>query len=315
MHALDRSAPRPPPHRSLDRGLLAVLVDRPGRSGGSAGRTDGHVAGPPGHDAVVRDHGAPSGRLRRWVERHGIPPIGSGLALGHLLVLEGEPDRAATTAYLEAMDYVVARLTGTISATQHSMFMSQLCDNRTLGATAYDPELLDMADVDPARLPPLVPVGTTVGTIRPDLAERLGLPARAEVSAGTNDTSTDAVATGALECGTVRTRHRHDQRPRRHGRDDEGRPGPRDPLDARAVPGPVPGVGRERVGRPRRPAGAGVAGPDRRRPRGRRPRAAVRPARHRAGRLAARRQRRVVPSVVPGRAWRRGATLRCGVAS
>lgn len=137
----------------------------------------------------------------RWIERHGIPPIGSGLALGHLLVLEAEPDRDATVAYLEAMDYVVARLTGTIAATQHSMFMSQLCDNRTLGATAYDPELVAMAEVQSVRLPPLVPVGTTVGTIRPDLAERLGLPARAEVSAGTNDTSTDAIATGALGAG------------------------------------------------------------------------------------------------------------------
>ncbi len=137
----------------------------------------------------------------RWVERHGIPPVGGGLALGHLLVLEGAPDRSATKAYLEAMDYVVARLTGTIAATQHSMFMSQLCDNRTLGATAYDGELLAMAAVDPERLPPLVPVGTTVGTLKPALAERLGLPARSEVSAGTNDTSTDAVAAGALAAG------------------------------------------------------------------------------------------------------------------
>ncbi len=137
----------------------------------------------------------------RWVERHGIPPVGGGLALGHLLVLEGEAVRGATTAYLEAMDYVVARFTGTISATQHSMFMSQLCDNRSLGVTTYDAELIEMAAVDPARLPPLVPVGSTVGTVRPDVAERLGVPARAEVSAGTNDTSTDAVATGALAEG------------------------------------------------------------------------------------------------------------------
>ncbi len=34
------------------------------------------------------------------------------------------------TAYLEAMDYVTARLTGRITASQHTSFMVQCCDNR-----------------------------------------------------------------------------------------------------------------------------------------------------------------------------------------
>src|SRR5207245_9430356 len=74
-----------------------------------------------------------------FLGRHGIPPIGSGLSLGHILYLQlDKPEvHAATTAYVEAMDYVTARLTGRITASQHTSFMLQVCDNRSLGATAY----------------------------------------------------------------------------------------------------------------------------------------------------------------------------------
>ena len=75
------------------------------------------------------------------------------------------------------MDYVTARLTGRITASQHTSFMVQCCDNRTLGATAYDDELVQLAGVDASRLPPLVPVDDAVGTLLPDVAAR-ARPAR-----------------------------------------------------------------------------------------------------------------------------------------
>lgn len=135
-----------------------------------------------------------------WVERHGIPTIGSGLSLGHILYVQHDRPELhdRTTAYLEAMDYVTARLTGRIAASQHSAYMFQLCDNRALGATAYDDDLVKLAGVDPTRLPELVPVDAAVGTLRADVAEALGLPRSATVYAGTNDTATVAVATGAF---------------------------------------------------------------------------------------------------------------------
>ncbi len=135
-----------------------------------------------------------------FVERHGIPPIGSGLSLGHILYLQlDRPDvHASTAAYLEAMDYVTARLTGRIAASQHTSFMVQCCDNRTLGATAYDDELVALAGVDRTRLPPLVRVDAGIGELLPDVAAALGLPAPAVVYAPANDTAGVAVATGAL---------------------------------------------------------------------------------------------------------------------
>lgn len=140
-----------------------------------------------------------------WVDRHPIPPVGGGLALGHLLAFQlDEPalhERVA--AYLEPVDYVTARLTGTIAATQGSMFASQLVDNRTLGATTYDAELVAMAGVDPDRLPPLVAVGTTVGPVRPEVADAIGLPADVPVLTGMTDSCAGAQATGAERSGRI----------------------------------------------------------------------------------------------------------------
>jgi xylulokinase len=138
-----------------------------------------------------------------FIEHHGIPPIGSGLSLGHILHYQlDRPDvHARTTAYLEAMDYVTARATGRISASQHSVFMYQLCDNRTLGATCYDDDLVKLAGVDPTKLPELVLVDAVVGTLSPAVAEEMGLHNDVRVHAGTNDTAAVAIATDAFAAG------------------------------------------------------------------------------------------------------------------
>ena len=140
-----------------------------------------------------------------WVDRHPIPPVGGGLALGHLLAFQlDEPAvHERTAAYLEPVDFITARLTGTITATQGTMFMSQLIDNRTLGATEYDAELIAMAGVDPSRLPPLVEVGSVVGTVLPDIAEALGLASDVPVVTGMTDSCAGAHATGAEVPGRV----------------------------------------------------------------------------------------------------------------
>jgi xylulokinase len=133
-----------------------------------------------------------------WIDKHGIPTVGGGLALAHLLHLQHDrPDvHHATHAYLEPMDYVTSRLTGRITATQHSMFMSQLCDNRALGVSEYDDELVTLAGVDTGKLPPLIGIDEEVGKIAPEVATALGLPEGAVVFAGFNDTAALGAAAG-----------------------------------------------------------------------------------------------------------------------
>lgn len=138
-----------------------------------------------------------------FIDHHGIPPVGSGLALGHILHLQhNRPDvYAATTAFLEPMDYVNARLTGALAATQCTMFMSQVCDNRTVGVTDYDDELVGRAGVDVDKLPSLIPVDGVVGPILPEVARELGLPEAVTVHAAMNDSHAGAFASDAFRSG------------------------------------------------------------------------------------------------------------------
>ena len=140
-----------------------------------------------------------------WVDRHGVPPVGGGLSLGHLLWFQHhEPEvHRRTASYLEVMDFVAARLTGRRCATQGTMFTAQLCDNRQLGVTTYDPDLVAMSGVDPDRLPPLVASGDIVGEVRTELARRWGLPSGVTVAATMNDTHAGAFATGAWQGSTA----------------------------------------------------------------------------------------------------------------
>ncbi len=156
-----------------------------------------------GTDHCLEIMGRDERAFMTWVERHGIPTIGSGLSLGHILHLQRDrPDvHSRTTAYVEPMDYVTARATGRITASQHSTYMFQLCDNRSLGATAYDDDLVKLSGVDPSRLPPLISIDDAVGTLLPDVSAQLGLRSSATVYAGTNDTVTVAVAAGAFVDG------------------------------------------------------------------------------------------------------------------
>ena len=64
-----------------------------------------------------------------------IVPLGEGRYRACLNPLSFSIRYAYLGSLEEAMDYVSARLTGRITASQHTSFMVQLCDNRTLGAT------------------------------------------------------------------------------------------------------------------------------------------------------------------------------------
>ncbi len=137
-----------------------------------------------------------------WIERHGIPPVGGGLSLAHLLHLQQDADvHARTAAYLEPMDYVTSRLTGRIGATQATQFMTQLCDNREVGHQRYDDDLVRMSGVDASKLPPLLPLGGLAGELTAEVAGETGLAVGTPVQVGMNDSHAGAFATGAVSQG------------------------------------------------------------------------------------------------------------------
>ena len=113
-----------------------------------------------------------------WVRLTGGAPTPSGAdPTGHSLLLQREfPSEYARAHWLmEPVDYLGMRLTGRAAATPASMILSWLTDNRIGAQPHYVDSLIRRARRDPHRLPPLVPTGTVLGTLLPEVASEVGL--------------------------------------------------------------------------------------------------------------------------------------------
>ncbi|RIK08577.1 MAG: carbohydrate kinase [Acidobacteria bacterium] len=138
-----------------------------------------------------------------WLEVHGIIPLPSGNdSLAHMLhVKMSSPDTYdKAAAFLEPMDFLNGKLTGRLAANVCSAFMFLLTDNRDLTSLEYHPDLLAMAGIEPTKLPELIPLGSPVARLLPEVSEDLGLSADTMVYPGFNDTQAGALAAGVVDC-------------------------------------------------------------------------------------------------------------------
>ena len=82
-----------------------------------------------------------------WVDIHGMMPLPSGNdSLSHMLFVQYECPRVyeRTYKFLEPMDFIIAKLTGTCTSNVCTAFPMLLTDNRDLASGDYDPRLLSM---------------------------------------------------------------------------------------------------------------------------------------------------------------------------
>jgi xylulokinase len=140
-------------------------------------------------------------KTARWIRRSGGVPSPSGAdPVSHVLYLERDcPEiTAASSWFLEPVDYLTMRFSGRATATPASMLAAWLTDNRSLAAApSYDPALVAISGVDASRLPPLVPTGSVIGPVRDELAAELGLPQGVQVVTGVPDLHAATVGSGA----------------------------------------------------------------------------------------------------------------------
>lgn len=165
------------------------------------GRYVGEVIG----GAVTYEGFAPL-KVLRWVRRTGGAPTPSGAdPTGHSLVLQRElPDVYARAVHLlEPVDYIGMRFTGRAAATPASMILSWITDNRLGREAAYDADLVRRAKRDPDRLPPLVPTGSVLGPVLPEVATDLGIPAGVPVISGIPDLHGAILGSGAVAPGAT----------------------------------------------------------------------------------------------------------------
>ena len=145
--------------------------------------------------------GYSASKLARWVRRTGgIPSLSGKDPVGHIHFLRSErPDvYRAAAVFLEPVDFLNLRLTGLARASHDSITVHWVTDNRDIRAVAYDDQLVELAGLERATLPELVPTGSVLGGLAPGAAAELGLLAGTPVVAGTGDLHSAAVGSGAV---------------------------------------------------------------------------------------------------------------------
>jgi xylulokinase len=141
-----------------------------------------------------------------WLRRNGgVPSPNGDDPIGHMLHLQhADPAVFAQTRWLlEPVDYLSMCFTGQAAASPASMTGSWLTDNRKLGVLDYDDVLVRLAGVDRAKLPPLLPTGSIIGPVTPQVAAELGISAAAQVVTGSTDMHSAAVGSGAVRPGEL----------------------------------------------------------------------------------------------------------------
>ncbi len=147
-------------------------------------------------------HGYGMFKLLKYIKLTGMAPTHSGVdSLGHVLYIKNElPDiYAKTFKFLEPMDYLTYRLTGRITATQKTMTVFMVMDNRKWGSLEYNDELLNLAGLKKEKFPELIPNDDIVGTLDPSVADELGLHPKTQVVTGIADSNASLIGSGATQ--------------------------------------------------------------------------------------------------------------------
>ncbi len=140
-------------------------------------------------------------RLYRWIRlTGGVPSLTGKDPAAHMLLIKYEfPGVYARTAkFLNVLDYMNLRLTGRCVATGDSILTSWVTDNRDSARITYSDVLVRNSGIAREKFPDIVPCTAVIGTIKPEVADALGLPSSVPVVAGAIDTTAAAVGSGAV---------------------------------------------------------------------------------------------------------------------
>ena len=130
----------------------------------------------------------------------GAPSPSGADPTGHSMLLQTRfaDIYAKTRVILEPVDYLGLRFTGRAAATPASMIASWLTDNRIGAPLGYVDALVARARRDPGRLPELIPTGSVLGELLPEVARELGVSPGAPVVCGVPDLHAAVVGSGAV---------------------------------------------------------------------------------------------------------------------
>ena len=155
----------------------------------------------PQNDELIRHFGGE----KTFQERFGIVPM-TGYTVSKLLWLkQREPENFARVRHvLLPHEYLNWWLTGELRAEYGDASGTSYFDNRT---REWVPEILDYIDGGSGQLlralPQLLPASASIGQLKPEVADALGLPQSCIVSTGGGDNMMGAIGTGNVAEGIV----------------------------------------------------------------------------------------------------------------
>ena len=166
--------------------------------------------GEPTYDAIAWFDNRTQTQAERLRRNLGADPIflRTGLSVQPIFALckilwiqEKAPDAYARTAtWLNAADYITWRLCG-VPASEYSLASRTIMLD--INGLQWENTLLAEVGVDASILPALLPSGTRLGGLLPDVAKQTGLPAGTVVTTGGHDHVCGAFALGVTEPGAV----------------------------------------------------------------------------------------------------------------
>ena len=140
-------------------------------------------------------------KLALWVRRTGGAPALSGRdPVGHILWLRAERPEVyrAAVRFLEPVDWLGFKLSGRFATTSVTATLHWVTDTRDASRVRYDDDLLRLAGLRRDQLPELLRANAVLGTLTAAAGTELGLREAVPVVAGTPDTMSAAVGSGAV---------------------------------------------------------------------------------------------------------------------
>ena len=137
-------------------------------------------------------------------------PVSGGSSLASMLwIRDHQPDVwAAAAKFGHTNTYLTKRLTGEWAIDPSTTSITGLYATARHDLT-WNEDVLEAADIDPVRLPPLMRSFDPVGRILPSVADSLGLPRRTIVLCGGNDAALAAYLRRAHRAGRRQHHQRH----------------------------------------------------------------------------------------------------------
>ncbi len=151
---------------------------------------------------LLKVEGYGAHKIGRWIYLTGGAPGHSGKGpVAHIHYLKKErPDiYKKTYKFLEPKDYLNLLLTGRFVSTYETITLHWATDNRDINNIQYHPKLLKMTGLERDKLPDLIGSTDVVGTLKTEVAQKLGLSEEVKVIGGAPDFHAVVIGSGAVE--------------------------------------------------------------------------------------------------------------------